>query len=602
MANVDHVVRAAQGHAEAGRYAQAKSVLQRALAGSPGQADLNNAMANVLLYAGEIGRAAYYAACAVRSRPDRGIMHATLGNALAATGDAPGAEGAYRRAIELDPLNAPAFLGLTNALEAQLRYEDALDVARAGMEATPGDAAMAATCSAMMVNAGRAAEAVDLGRRLMERFAPGPAAMLMLSQAQCFAFNYVSDADPEEVLAEHRRYGALLARTVGGAPAGPPGRGGSDARGRLRVGFLSGDFRSHSVAYFAEPIVEHLERGLFEVFCYFSGARKDATTERIKAKSDHWREATRLDDAALAARIAQDGLDLLVELAGHTLGHRLGVMARKPARIQATAIGYPNTTGVAAIDYRVVDAVTDPPGAEALAVERLARVPECFLCYRPADNAPEVGPLPAASAGFVTFGSFNALPKISPRCVELWVGAVEAVRGPRLQLKNKQLADPRARERWMGLFERAGLGPERLELVGYSPTAAEHMALYGRVDIALDSYPYHGTTTTCEALWMGVPTVTLRGSVHAARVGASLMGTVGLGECVAGSADEFVGIARGLASDTSRLAALRAGMRARLRASALCDGRGYAARVGRVYSEACAQAVGQRPADGAKTS
>jgi protein O-GlcNAc transferase len=582
VANIDHVIRTARAHAQAGRLLQAKSLLQRALAGDPAQADLNNAMANVLLFSGELARAAYFAQCAVRARPDKGMLHATLGNALSATMDIPGAEVAYRRAIELDPANGSAFLGLTNLLEARLRYEDALDTVRAGMAAAPMDASMAAACSNILVNCGRAGEAVEQGRRSMEKFGASSAAMLLLSQAQCFAFNYVDGADPGEVFAEHVRYGRLLAATIGG-PAPARGQAGRAPReGPQRVGFISPDFRAHPVAYFAEPIIEHVDRARFEVYCYSTGLKADPTTARIKSKADAWRDAARLDDASLAARISQDKIDLLIELSGHTRGHRLGVLARRPAPVQATAIGYPNTTGVAAIDYRIVDAATDPPGAESLATERLARVPGCFLCYRPPEKRPEVTPPPSSVAGHITFGSLNALPKFTPTVIGMWTRVVLETPGSRLLLKNKQLADPRAQERWRGLFEAAGLPVHRLEMIGYSPPH-EHMAFYARVDIGLDTYPYHGTTTTCEALWMGVPTVTLCGKVHAARVGASLLGVIGLGELVARTPDEFVRTATRLAQDPARLASLRAGMRDRMTGTPLCDPTAYARRIADVY-------------------
>ena len=260
------------------------------------------------------------------------------------------------------------------------------------------------------------------------------------------------------------------------------------------------------------------------------------------------------------------------------------LFARKPAPIEVTWLGYPNTTGLPAIDYRLTDVRADPPGdADRLHTERLVRIEPSFLCYRAPEQAGEVAPLPARSAGHVTFGSFNNFAKLSPGTIALWSRVLTGVPGSRLVLKATQFKDPEARTRAAELFAAAGVGIERLDLVPPLAAAADHLAHYAHVDIALDPTPYNGTATTCEALWMGVPVVTLRGDRHAARVGASILTVAGLERLIAETPDEYVAIAVDLARDLDALAALRAALRQRLRASPLCDGGAFARAIETAY-------------------
>jgi predicted O-linked N-acetylglucosamine transferase (SPINDLY family) len=311
-----------------------------------------------------------------------------------------------------------------------------------------------------------------------------------------------------------------------------------------------------------------------------------------------WRSTVAADDERVAAMIAQDGIDILIDLAGHTAGNRLGVFCRKPAPVQGTYCGYPNTTGIEAVDFRLTDAVADPPGEDAFYTERLVRLDRCFLCYRPPETVPVAGPSPAGPSGAVTLGSFNALPKINDRVIRLWARVLEAIPGSRLLLKNKALTDRELGPRMLRRFAEAGIGAERIEVMGYSPSTGEHLSLYQRVDIALDTFPYNGTTTTCEALWMGVPVVTLAGDHHAGRVGTSLLGAVGLPELAAATEDGYVETVRGLSADRSRLAALRAGMRERVSRSALCDVQGLVRGVEETYRDVWRAACGRKGGEG----
>jgi predicted O-linked N-acetylglucosamine transferase (SPINDLY family) len=352
----------------------------------------------------------------------------------------------------------------------------------------------------------------------------------------------------------------------------------------LRVGYVSADFRQHSVAFFIEPVIEAHDRRGFEVICYSNVAWPDAVTMRMRKLADQWRDIARRCDEDVAEQIRRDGVDILVDLAGHTDGNRLLVFARKPAPVQVTYLGYPDTTGLRTMDYRLTDAYADPPGeTEPYHSEELVRLARCFLCYRPATESPEVGELPALAAGTVTFGSFNSFAKVTEEVMGAWSRILLAVPESRLVLKAKGLGQAEARERAGEVFERHGIAPQRVEMTGQSESFVEHLRAYQCVDIALDTFPYNGTTTTCEALWMGVPVITLAGRSHVWRVGMSLLSNAGLPELIAATLDDYVAAAARLAGDVDGLRQMRRGLRQRLGASALTDAAGFTRRLEEAY-------------------
>ena len=350
-----------------------------------------------------------------------------------------------------------------------------------------------------------------------------------------------------------------------------------DADKRLRVGFVSADFRTHSVGYFLEAPFSSYDRERMTIYCYSNSHLEDETTARLQPLVKEWRNIVGWADEKVIDAIQADEIDILVDLSGHTRGNRLTVFARKPAPIQVTWLGYPSiTTGLTAIDYRLSDEVADPPGvADTLCVEQLIRLPNGHHCYHPSADAPEIGPLPMTSNRVITFGSFNNLTKITPEVVDSWVDILQAVPRSRLLLKNASLDSPGVRERYMSLFA-ASIEPERIIFKAWLPSRQAHFALYNEVDIALDTFPFNGVTTTCEALWMGVPVVTWRGDRHSARLGASLLTRVSLEDLVASDINGYVTTAVTLAGDPKRLEGLRLGLRDRMRASPLCDGVGFA--------------------------
>jgi protein O-GlcNAc transferase len=350
-----------------------------------------------------------------------------------------------------------------------------------------------------------------------------------------------------------------------------------DPHKRLKIGYVSADFRAHSVAYFIEPILARHDHDQVEVYCYYTGAMDDTVTQRLAKLADHWITARGLSDAMLAERVRSDDIDILVDLAGHTGGNKLLVFARKPAPIQITWIGYLGTTGLRSMDYRMTDVIADPPGSgDDAHSERLIRLPRTCLCYRPPSDAPPVAALPALANGFVTFGSFNAPAKHNSRVLDVWASILRAVPGSRLLLKGRGLDRGKLRSGTLAVFEKAGIATERVRLQSYDSDVNDHLSRYAEIDIGLDPFPYNGVTTTCEALWMGVPVVGLRGNRHSARMCASLLTNAGLAQCVAETCADYEALAKALAYDLPRLVALRRGLRDGVRQSALTDERGVA--------------------------
>ena len=337
---------------------------------------------------------------------------------------------------------------------------------------------------------------------------------------------------------------------------------------------MSADLRTHSVAWFLLPLLEAIDRVRFEVHCYPNSAKADTMTQRLRAASAGWHPIDALDDAAAARQVRDNRIDLLIDLSGHSAGQRLGLFARRAAPTQATWLGYPNTTGLPAIDFRLVDTVTDPDedAAQALASERLLRIPGCFVCYGPPPEAPPVEARRAAgSDGPIVFGSFNNLQKISATTLDLWSAVLAAEPDSLLALKAGSLEQPGVQTRLQQAVAARGIDPARLRFLPRDTDVAGHLARYGGIDVALDTFPYHGTTTTCEALWMGVPVVSLAGDWHASRVGASLLAAAGCAQDCATDPDGYVAAALHAAGIARADPAARLRRRERLAASLLLD-------------------------------
>jgi len=341
---------------------------------------------------------------------------------------------------------------------------------------------------------------------------------------------------------------------------------------KIRIGFISRDFKRHSVSMFFEPLIASLDSNIFETYCYSDVETPDDTTVRLKGYAHSWTDSISLTDEQLAFKVMRDRIGILVDLGGHTgTITRLPVFALKPAPVQVSWLGYPNTTGLATIDYRITDDITDPPGVDRWYSERLVRLSDGFLCYQPPQSSPAIARSPVLSKGYITFGSFNMLPKISRECIEMWSAIVNSVPNARLLLKCHSFHDSATRTRILSLFSKAGLDMSKIDVRPTVLSSADHLEMYNEVDVALDSYPYNGTTTTCEALWMGVPVVTLSGERHVSRVGMSILSRIGCQELITETPDEYCACAVNWATDYKKMADFREHARQFLEKTPLMD-------------------------------
>jgi protein O-GlcNAc transferase len=448
---------------------------------------------------------------------------------------------AYRRALALRPDYAETHSNLGINLSAQGKLDEAISSFRSAMAAAPDSAQYHGNILCTM------------------HFHPGYGA--------------------KEILEEHRRWNEKFVKPL--APARPYFKNDRTPDRRLRIGYVSPDFRHHPVGRFLVPLYRNHDHAAYEIFSYSGVRAPDDLTAFIRHHSDHWRETLPLSDEELAQQIRDDAIDVLVDVTLHMAYTRILVFARKPAPVQVTWLGYVSTTGLETMDYRISDWHLDPPGAETNYVEKTVRLPRCNWCYEPPEGVAEVGELPTLSRGYVTFCCFNNFCKVTAPTLELWTKILTAVPNSRLIIHSGQGSH---REDVKRVFAAAGVKADRISFVGFLPTA-DYLRQHQQVDIALDPVPYAGGTTTCDALWMGVPVVTLAGETAVARAGVSLLTTLGLPELIARSGEEYVQVAVGLATNLGKLAKLRAGLRERMLASPLTDGPGFAREMEGAYRE-----------------
>lgn len=542
-----------------------------AVAARPDNPEYLNALATALKDRGRHAEAESHFRRATDLAPDNAKLLSNYGLTLIALGKLEEAVATLTRATALDPSLAEAHYNLGTALgninrqtDAETAYRKATSLREAFPEAWMN-------LGTLQLLQGRIDEAIASFERaiaLRPDYAEANSNLLM-------ALNYTDAVTHEEIFRRHREWGrGLVAPTCGQAtPTIRP----NEPQRRLRIGFVSADFRTHSVAYFFESLIDP-PRPDVEILCYSNTTRIDDVTHRIRNRVALWRDITTLSDTQAAEAIRADAPDVLIDLAGHTSGNRLGIFALRPCPIQITYLGYPNTTGLPTVDYRITDAVADPENNGAFHTETLLRLEDCFLCYTPPSPSPDPIVADVDEPGSIVFGSFNNLAKITPELIAAWAQILRRTPGSRLLIKNRPLADTQIANRLAEAFQAHGIDRDRLQLVGWSPNTEHHLEIYNQIDIALDTYPYNGTTTTCESLWMGRPVVTWRGSRHASRVGASLLNTLGITDLVASSLEDYIDIATGLANDPQKLARTSANLRRRMLGSILCDREAFQAR------------------------
>jgi protein O-GlcNAc transferase len=547
----------------------AANACQAALAIRP---DWAEAWYNLGCAAGAMGRwdvaiDSYQRAIALKA--DYAEAHFNLGDALRATDRGDEALEAFRRAADIKP-SAQALNNLGNSLQLQDRYEEAIDAYRRAVAIEPSSINARSNMGQALLNFGRIEEAIETFRQVKDVAFVGDNLLL--------AIRYGSNPDSQQIFEEHRRWDRKFAQPL--AAEIQPHLNDRNPDRRLRIGYVSSDFKLHSVSFFLENLLTSHDPREVEVFAYADVPQSDAVTRRLQQSIHQWRPISGKSDQEVAKTIRQDGIDILVDLAGHTSGNRLLVFARKPAPIQITYLGYPDTTGMAVMDYRMTDAHADPPGTtEKYHSEKLLRLPRTFAGYRPSAEAPDVSPLPAPADGTVTFASFTNLAKLPPILLDCWAEILLLIPTSKLLIAAGGLQSSNLQKEIRARFETKGIDPTRLELMGKKPLR-EYFALHHRADVYLDTFPVNGHTVTCHALWMGLPVITLAGEVHCQRLGASVLSNLGMGELIAKSPADYVQIAKRLAGDISILKEFKSGLRDRMKNSPILDAAGFARGLG----------------------
>jgi protein O-GlcNAc transferase len=596
--------------ARTGRHDLACDYLNEALRLEPDFADAQNILGIVSINQRKPAEAVGHFREAVRLNPDFAVAHTNLGNALREQGDLDAAVVSFREAVRLKPDLAEAHNNLGNALQKQGRLDEAEVCLRQALHLRPDHAEVAYNLGILLWKRDRVEEAItcnrqavrlkpdyveahlNLGHDLMENgqlddaiSAYRTSVRLKPDAAHIHShlvriLHYHPDYDPRAIREECRHWDSRHA-----APLGKdirPHTNLPDPDRRLRIGYVSPDFREHADAFFLVPLLANHDHGRFEIVCYSQVASPDAMTGRLRGHADAWRDIVGLSDEQTADLVRSDRIDILVDLKMHTADNRLLVFARKPAPVQLTWLGYPGTTGLSTIDYRLTDPYLDPPGLfDAFYAEESLRLPETFWCYDPLTDGPSVNALPALESGAITFGCLNNFCKINDGCLALWARVLRAVPTSRLLLRAPRGS---ARDRVLASLGRDGIDPARVVFAD-KRSRPEYLKLYHQIDLGLDPLPYNGHTTSLDAFWMGVPTLTMLGKTVVGRAGWSQLCNLHLEELAAETPEQFVALAAELAGDLPRLQELRGTLRRRMSQSPLMDAGRFASHLEQAYRQ-----------------
>lgn len=511
-------------------------------------------------------------------QPSHAQWHNLLGMFLKKEGRLQEATAAYRKALTLNPELAEAANNLGNALRDLGEVGQAIAAFEKALSLAPGVAEIHNNLGGALKDQGKIPAAILCYRRALELkkdYVEAHSNLLL-------AMNYAEASSAKEILAEHQAWAAQHANHIPRAKLRPDIH--KDPERPLRIGYVSPDFRRHAAAGFLEPIFSHHDTSNFQIYLYSNNSVKDAVTDRFRSLAYQWRQTETLTDAAAAQLIQNDSIDILVDLTGHTVRNRLLLFARKPAPIQITYLGYPTTTGLTTMDYRLTDSHADPAGlTESHYTEKLLRLPDCTWCYHASSESAEVTPLPALKSGYITFASFNNFAKVGPGVIALWSKILKAIPSSKLQvLIRGGSAD---NDHVSQLFEKEGVERDRILLISKRSTK-DYFKLYGEVDVALDPFPCNGGTTTCDALWMGIPVLSLAGSTFVSRAGVTLLQNLQLNQWICATPEDYVNAAIRLTSDLSALAELRSQLRSRMQKSPLMDAPRFTKNLEKAYRTA----------------
>jgi predicted O-linked N-acetylglucosamine transferase (SPINDLY family) len=564
---------AARGESE-----EAVSAYHAAISHRPDFAEAHANLANVLRDMARLEQAEQQARLALQLKPDYAAAHIILGNILREQGRLEVALSEIRSGISLQSASAEAYNALAGALRDLGDLDAAIDASREAVRLDITNAESFNSLANTLKDQARLDEAIDAYRKAVDR---APQAANIHSNLIYSMYFSPKTCDLSKIAAEHERWAARHEAPVRSRIQ--PHTNDRDPDRRLRVGYVSPDFCTHVLSFFNIPLLTHHDRERFEVYCYSNVRREDAITQRFKQSATAWRDIAALSDDQAAARIRADKIDILVDLAQHMAHNRLPIFARKPAPVQVAWIGYPGSTGLKSIDYRMTDPRLDPPGMfDAYSSEQVVRLPDSFWCYDPFSDEPQPNEAPAQRSSSITFGCLNNFCKVNEPVLALWARVLGAVPDSRLLL----LTDPgRHRQMTLDTLAAMGVDPARVEFFSRRPRR-QYLELYHRIDITLDTLPYNGHTTTMDSLWMGVPVVSRLGATPVGRAGLSILANLGLAEqLLARTDDDFVRIATDLARDVDRLVQFRSTLRTRMKQSPLMDAPRFAKNVEQAYRQ-----------------
>jgi len=549
------------------QFKEALVYYQKALIVKPDYAQAYNNIGVILQKQGNQTEAMAHFQKAISFNPNFLEAHNNLGIVLSEQEQFNPAISCFQTVLSLNPNYAEAYTSLGNAFRNRSQITQAINCYQRAIQLNINDFKAYHGLGIIYQDKGMLTEAIE---HYQNALTINPH-YVIVHNCLVYALNFGLAYNRNTIFLEHQRFNEQHAKPL--AVSMQAHHNDCKANRKLKIGYISADFRRHSAAYFMKPILAHHQHQTFEIFCYYNHARDDDFTQNLRLYADHWCNCVALSDAELTDQIKHDQIDILVELSGHTSGNRLLVFARKPAPVQVFyTVNYANTTGLTAIDYRITDSYADPPElADAYCSETLLRVPASYYCYAPIDEHPPVNELPAVTNRYITFSSFNSYAKLNRETFALWAQVLNQVPESKLIMKTKSLSELSIQQEVKEQLGHFGIKPERLDL-GYEATPNDAIRSYHHIDIGLDTFPFNGATTTCQALWMGVPVVTLVGETTAARAGLSILSALGLTELIAYTPKQYVDICMKLANEREYLQKLRANLRARMLASPLMDG------------------------------
>lgn len=565
------------------RYEEALGLFERAALQAPSIAAIQNNIGTSLKLLKRFAEATDAFTNAVELQSDYSVAWFNLGSIELESGHIDKAEAAFSRCLEYDPNHAEACHMLGKIFADRSDYHEALALFKKAESLNPNSPILFINLGNLLKFMGRSDAAIGYYNKAAELL--GDDSSSLSNKLLCMLC--ANSRTAEEIFTEHRKYGKLFADHLLAPSTVHPNDKSPDRP--LKIGYVSRDFRAHPVAFFIEPILASHDRSVFSVHAYLDQPQTDQITAQLLQHVDNARIIDGMSDEEVADLVRKDGIDILIDLSGHTAYNRLLVFAQKPAPVQATWLGYAATTGLLSIDYRITDEKADPVGmTEAYHSETLYRLPNSFICYRPVINAPGIGPLPARKKQRVTFAAFNHLAKLTPKAVAVWSQILAGVHDSHIIIKAQGLHHSDMQKDISDQFARHSIHKERIEFFGKFPDMSgiySHLDLFNQVDISLDTFPYNGTTTTCESLWMGVPVITLAGDSHVSRVGVSLLTSVGLQDMVATSHDDYVARAVTLAKNLDLLELLRGNLRHMMHRSPLLDTVGFTRNLEAAYRD-----------------